>query len=215
MIELKNLTKKFNDDFDAICNLTHTFHTGINAVVGSDLSGKTTLLNIIAGLDKEYNGEVFVFGEDRKRLLNQDMKISYITETPTLFERKTVYDNLRYALKIENPNITETEARTLIKEAGESLGLYGILDKKIKRCNMFEKRLVCLGRAMLKKSRILLLDEPFKNLLNLEISSLWRTLLSLTSKLSSVTILAENTQNLAYFEGVKVLKLDFGVKICD
>lgn len=215
MIELKNLTKKFNDDFDAICNLTHTFNEGVTAVVGSDLSGKTTLLNIIAGLDKEYSGEVFVFGEDRKKVLNQDMKISYITEIPTLFEGKTVYENLRYVIKIDNPDTIETEARAQIKEVGERLGIYGIFDKKIKRCNLFEKRLVCLGRALLKKSRILLVDEPFKNLLNFEIASLWQTILSLTSELSSVTILAENTPNLKYFEGADVLKLDFGVKIRD
>lgn len=213
MIEIKNLTKKFNDDFDAICNLTHNFNAGVTAVVGSDMSGKTTLLNIIAGLDKEYSGEVLIGGEDRKQVQNQNLKISYVTETPTLFERKTVYENLRYAIKVDNPKTSEQDIQNQIKAVSEELVLFGILNKKVKRCNLFEKRLVCLARAVLKKSQILLVDEPFKNLLNFEIASLWRTLLSLTSKLSSTTIIAENTQNLGYFDGVEVLKLDFGVKI--
>lgn len=213
MIEIKNLTKKFNEDFDAICDLTYNFNAGVTAVVGSDMSGKTTLLNIIAGLDKEYSGEVVICGEDRKKLQNQDLKISYLTETPTLFERKTVYENLRYAIKVDCPKTSEQDIQNKIKTVSEDLVLFGILNKKVKRCNLFEKRLVCLARAVLKKSEILLVDEPFKNLLNFEIASLWRTLLLLTSKLSSITIIAENAQNLGYFDGVEVLKLDFGVKI--
>lgn len=213
MIEIKNLTKKFHKDFDAICNLSHEFSDVPWVVIGSDMSGKTTLLNIIAGLDLDYTGEVIINGVERRELNNEIANISYITAIPTLFENKSVYNNLLYVFKVGNKKLDKEFANAEIKKVSEEFGLFGVLEKKVKKCNLFEKRLICLARAVLKKSKLILFDEPFSNLLNFEFVSLWQTTLAVMSKLSCGLIVAENTQNMAYFKGVNILKLDFGVKV--
>ena len=213
MIEIKNLTKSFNPDYDAICNLSHTFNDGVSVVVGSEMSGKTTLLNIISGLDLDYNGEVVIDGVERKELKNENFAISYIMREPVLFENKSVYDNLLYVFKVRGKRFDKVDADSKIKKVCEDLGLFGLLDKKVKRCSLFEKRMICLARAVLKNSKIILVDEPFFGLFQFEFLSLSQAMVSATSKLSSSLIIAENTSNMAYFDGVEILKLDFGVKV--
>jgi len=213
MIKIKNLTKKFYDDHDAICNLSCEFNDEPWIVVGEDMSGKTTLLNILAGLDVDYSGEVSIGGVDRKILKNEDSSISYIMAEPILFENKSVYYNLLYVFKTLKKEFDKQKADGEIKAVCEDLNLFGLLDKKVKKCNLFEKRLVCLARAILKKSNLILIDEPFSNLLKFEILSLWQTILSVASKLSSGLVVAEKPENLAYFNSANILKLDFGVKM--
>ena len=213
MIEIRNLTRKFHADFDALHNLTYEFNSSPSVIIGSDMSGKTTLLNILAGLDNGYTGEVFIDGVERKEIDNKTAGISYIMAEPVLFERKSVYDNLLYVFKVDGKKYDKVEANKKIKEVAEFLEIFGILDKKIKKCNLFEKRLVCIGRAMLKNAKIILFDEPLSKLLPFEFVTLWRTTLSVMDKLSCGVIVAENTANMAYFKDVEILKLDFGVKV--
>ena len=213
MIEIKNLTRKFHADFDALHNLTYEFNSSPSVIIGSDMSGKTTLLNILAGLDSEYSGEVFIDGVERKEIDNKDAGISYIMAEPVLFERKSVYDNLLYVFKVENKKYDKAVANQKIKEVAEVLEIFGILDKKIKKCNLFEKRLVCLGRAVLKNAKIILFDEPFSKLLPFEFATLWQATLLVMNKLSCGVLVVENTANMPYFKDVDILKLDFGVKI--
>lgn len=213
MIKITNLNKSFHADYSAICNLNCVFDDQPWAIVGSEMSGKTTLLNIIAGLDLAYEGEVLIDGVDRKVLDNKNIQISYITKNPTLFESKSVYDNLYYVFKVAGDKREREILDAEIKTVAEEFRIFGILDKKAKRCSLFEKRLVCVARAVLKKTSIILADEPFSDMYNFEIASLWQAMLFAKDKLSSMLIVAENTQNMALFYNMNVLKLDFGVKI--
>lgn len=212
MIEVKNLTKNYLEEYSALLNLNFKTDKRPTVIVGEEGAGKTTLLNIIAGLDKEYLGEVFFDGVERKTLSLKDVKVSYITENPILFEGKSVYCNLEYVFKT-NGKFLKDEVMQKIKEVCEALDLFGILDKKVKKCNLFEKRMICIARAILKNASVILVDEPFLNLLKFESVSLWQALLFAQGKLSSELVVSVNGQNSACFEGCNIIKLDCGTKI--
>lgn len=213
MIEIKNLTKKFHADHDALCNISHRSDTRPLVIVGDQGSGKTVLLEILSGLDNEYDGEVLINEVERKGLSNKDIKISYITKIPTLFERKSVFFNLEYVFKVSGEKHEKNTIMQKIKEVAEELEIFDILSMRVKKLNIYQKRLVCLARAWLKQSKIIVVDEPFFRLLNFEKSSLWQSILLVTRKLSSDLIVAEKSENLAYFVGCNILKLEYGTKI--
>ena len=212
MIEVKNLTKNYNPDFSALLNLSFVVDKKPLAVIGYNCAGKTTLLNILAGLDNNYSGDVIINGVNRRDLKNEENIISYIMDPVVLFENKSVYDNLKYVYKVSGETDKE-KINKEIKAVAEELHLFGVLTKKVRKCNYFEKLLVCVGRILIKKPKIIMVDEPLKDLLNFEKRSLLQTLVSVASKLSSDLIVAEYGQNLAYFNDFEILKLDFGTKV--
>ena len=96
MIIAKNVSKKFHEDHYALMNINFSTEERPLVVVGDEGAGKTLLLEIIAGLEKDYDGELFIDGKERKTLNNDSVNISYITSEPVLFKFKTVYKNLEH-----------------------------------------------------------------------------------------------------------------------
>ena len=212
-IEIKNLLKAYNKDFNILNDITAEFNFDGKMIViaGHEGSGKTTLLNVIAGLDNDYSGQVLLDGEDRKVIDNKSAKISYIMDPPVLFERKNVFDNLAYVFKVEKGKYNKKEDYLKIKEVCDLFGLSGIVQKKIKKCSSFEKLVVCFARSYLKNSKLIIIDEPLKDLISIEKSYLLNYINFLISKLSCGVILADNGQNLACFEGCDIFEMDYGV----
>lgn len=213
MIVAKNVSKKFHEDHYALMNINFSTEERPFVVIGEDGSGKTALLEIIAGVECDYEGEIFINGRERRELKNNDFPISYVTKEPVLFKFKTVYKNLEYVFKVTGSKINKDEVRKLIGEVAKDFNIIELLNKRVYTLNEFEKKLICLARISLKKSKIIILDEPFFKLNKFEISSLWQAILSVTNKLSSDLIVAETGQNLAYFDDCSILKLDFGTVV--
>ena len=124
-----------------------------------------------------------------------------------------MFYNLLYVYKVRNKKFDKDIAIEEIKDVALRLNLFGVLDRKVKKLNLFEKRLVCIARAILKKSNIWLMDEPLSGLTNFEITSLWQTATLEVDKLSGDLILSEKGENMAYFNDCEILKLSFGSKI--
>lgn len=210
MIEITNLTKNFCDDHSALLNVSHKMDNRPMVVLGEEGAGKTVLMNIIVGLDKDYDGEVKVCGVDRKKLPLENSGISYITKDAVAFNNKSVFDNLFYVFKVLDKNYDKKLAAQKIKAVAEELEIFGILDKRFGKLSMLDKKLVCVARAMLKQAKIIVVDEPFYKLLNFEKAGLWQALHFASSKLSCGLVVAELPQNSAYFEGCDIIKLSFG-----
>ena len=124
-----------------------------------------------------------------------------------------MYKNLEYVFKVDDKKFDRVKTRELIKQVAEEFGLVGVLDKRVRRLGDFEKKLICLARAVLKNSSIIVIDEPFFKMIKCEISSLWQYINSAISKLSCDLIVADNGENMAYFDGCNILKIEFGTKI--
>ena len=210
MIVAKNISKKFHDDHYALMNISFSTEERPLVVIGEDGAGKTELLEIIAGVEKSYEGELYINGDERRTIENNDLKISFITKKPTLFKFKSVYKNLEYVFKVGGNKFDKIKARKKIGEVAKELNIIGLLEKPVFKLNEFEKKLVCLSRILLKESSVILIDEPFFKLNNFEISSLWQNILLVSRKLSSDLIVADTGQNIAYFDECLVLKVEYG-----
>lgn len=212
IIEIKNLIKPYNKDFNILNNITKTIDltNGPVVVLGEEGSGKTTLFNILAGLDDSYEGDIIIDGVNRREFDNKLNSISYIMDKPVLFEGKSVLKNLLYVYKVKDRKYNKDEAMASIKEISKELGITSVLGKRVKKCNIFEKKLVCLARFYLKKPALLIMDEPLNGLVELEKSCLLNHMFSLARKLSSGVFVSEKGENARYFEHCFKINLDFG-----
>lgn len=117
-------------------------------IQGLNGSGKSTLFRVIAGLEQNYQGKVF---------LSQHLKpIGFVQQNPYLF-RGTVRSNLLYAAQGRAISHTDEKAH----EIAERLELTDLLDRNVKHLSGGERRRVALGRTMILSPSLLLLDEPF------------------------------------------------------
>ena len=95
MIELKNVTKRYND-LVVLDNITLSLKSGLIGLCGKSGTGKSTLLNIISLLDEEYEGEVYYNSINLKNIKNKEkfryQNYSYVFQTPILFNLLTVFE---------------------------------------------------------------------------------------------------------------------------
>ncbi len=157
MITVKNLCKKFDDNviFD---NFNITIETGEFVVFAGDSGcGKTTLLNIVGGLETPDSGEILVDGKNifkrknhREYFLN---KVGFLFQNFALVENKTVRENLLFVPKKNRTDLT-------IKEVLEAVGIPDKVNEKVYKLSGGEQQRVALARLLLKKCDIILADEP-------------------------------------------------------
>jgi NitT/TauT family transport system ATP-binding protein len=167
-------------------------------LVGASGCGKTTLLNIIAGLEKPDSGSVLadgkpVIGPGRERLV--------MFQEPALFPWLTVFGNVLFPLKLK-PNLTHKDRRDVAKYYLELVGL-----SRFERANIHElsggmKQRVSLARALAPNPRVLLMDEPFAALdamtreaMSVELQRIWLerrlTVLFITHSIAEAVFLAD------------------------
>ena len=164
MIEIKNLYLKFIREYYALYNINLTINDGdCVAFVGKEHSGRTTLLRVIAGLEKFDKGEVFI--NDRS-ITNIDFKcdtqLGYIPEVPVFFENKTVEQNLKYVL--EERKLGKNEIAEKINKALINFNIEKYKDIKIKDLDLYEKYLISFVRLSLRELNYLLVDNIFNKL---------------------------------------------------
>lgn len=157
MIAINNLCKNFNGNviFD---NFNISIPTGDFVVFAGDSGcGKTTLLNMIGGLEKPSGGEILVDGENifkrnsrRKYFMN---KVGFLFQNFALVENKTVRENLLLVPKKSRTNLT-------VNEALEAVGVVNKVNEKVYKLSGGEQQRVALARLLLKKCDIILADEP-------------------------------------------------------
>jgi multiple sugar transport system ATP-binding protein len=131
-------------------------------LVGPSGCGKSTTLRMIAGLEEITAGEIFI--EDR--LINdvppKDRDIAMVFQNYALYPHMTVYKNMAFGLKLRRYPTKEIDAR--VREAAKILGLEDYLDRKPKQLSGGQRQRVAVGRAIVRKPKCFLFDEPLSNL---------------------------------------------------
>lgn len=164
MIEVKNLYLKFIREYFALYNINCEINDEeCVAFVGKEHSGRTTLLRVIAGLEKFDKGEVFINDRDIKTIdFKSDVELGYIPEVPVFFENKSVYQNLNYVL--EERGLPKTEIEEKINQALINFNIEKYKDIKVKDLDLYEKYLISFVRLSLRNLQYLLVDNIFNML---------------------------------------------------
>ena len=124
--------------------------------------GISTVLRMIAGVEDITDGELLVDGERMNEVPSIDRNMAMIFKNGKLYPQMNIYDNLAFGLKLKELPKGEIDAR--IAEVTEVLKIGHLLDKMTEDLDEQERALVVLGRAMVKKPKVFLLDEPFSAL---------------------------------------------------
>lgn len=131
----------------------------ITGITGPNGSGKSTLINIISGMDKEFEGNILYNGRALDKEVQKNM--THVFQKPYLFRRR-VYENIAYPLRLRNYDKKEEEA--LVKQVIKDLEIDELIDKKGHLLSGGETQKVALARALVFNPKLLLLDEPTSNI---------------------------------------------------
>jgi len=131
------------------------------ALMGPSGSGKSTLLLCLAGL-LPFDGKIESDGRDIEKTPTSDRQISYVSQEYVLYPHLSVFDNLAFPLKRMGAEPKEIEER--VEKMARELGLTALLTRLPRELSGGQQQLLSLGRALIKRPKLLLLDEPLSNL---------------------------------------------------
>lgn len=164
MVEIKNLFLKYTREYYALYDINLNIEDGESvALVGEDESGKTSLLRILAKLEKPSKGQVYVREIPLEKLnFRTDLQAGYVPATPVFIEKKSVYENLKYILK--NWGLNESEIENKINNVIIEFAIEKIKDTKLKDLSLEEKYVLSLIRLSLRELDLLMVDNIFDKL---------------------------------------------------
>ena len=164
IIEFRNVSKTyFDNDTVVLKNVSFEIEEGkFYTLLGASGSGKSTILNIIAGLLDATSGDVILDGKRINDLPSNKRDVHTIFQSYALFPNMNVFDNVAFALKIKGVGKKETENR--VKEALEMVQLAGYEKRSIGKLSGGQKQRVAIARAIVDRPKVLLLDESLSAL---------------------------------------------------
>ena len=131
-------------------------------LVGPSGCGKSTTLRMIAGLEEITSGEIYIDGQLVNDVPPKDRDIAMVFQNYALYPHMTVYQNMAFGLKLRKYPKEEIDAR--VREAAEILGIEDLLERKPKALSGGQRQRVAVGRAIVRKPKVFLFDEPLSNL---------------------------------------------------
>jgi len=180
-VTLKNVVKQFGA-VKVVDNLSIEIQDREFAVlVGPSGCGKTTALRMIAGLETVSSGEIYIDDTLVNDMAPRDRDIAMVFQSYALYPHMNIRDNMGFGLRIRQLPRSEIDAR--VEEAADILGLNDLLERKPKELSGGQRQRVAVGRAIVRKPKLFLFDEPLSNLdaklrvaMRAEISKLHRKL---------------------------------------
>lgn len=161
-LELRNVSKVVN-------GMTHIYPTNLilqkgtmNVLLGPTLSGKTSLMRLMAGLDKPTMGEVFWQGTDVTDQRVQDRKVAMVYQQFINYPNMSVFDNIASPMRLLGKSKPEIDAA--VRKAADLMQLSPYLDRKPLELSGGQQQRCALARALVKDAGLVLLDEPLANL---------------------------------------------------
>ena len=163
-IRIDSLTKHFGD-VKAVQDLNLVAEHGqFIALLGPSGCGKTTTMNMIAGLEKPTTGEIYFDDRPITKLEPGKRNVGFVFQNYAIFTHMTVYENLAFGLRVRKPRPSDEEVDREVKQVAVTVGLASALDRRAARLSVNDLQKVALGRSMIVRPAIFLLDEPFSNL---------------------------------------------------
>jgi len=131
-------------------------------LVGPSGCGKTTALRMVAGLEDISSGELRIGERVVNRLPAKDRDIAMVFQSYALYPHLSVFDNIAFGLRLQK--VPKDEIRTRVEEAARILGLTEHLKRKPRSLSGGQRQRVAMGRAIVRRPQVFLMDEPLSNL---------------------------------------------------
>ncbi|MBI2618711.1 MAG: sn-glycerol-3-phosphate ABC transporter ATP-binding protein UgpC [Ignavibacteriales bacterium] len=177
-------------------------------LVGPSGCGKSTTLRMIAGLEDMTEGNIFIDDELVNSVPPKDRDIAMVFQNYALYPHMSVYDNLAFGLKLRKFSTNEIDGR--VKEAASILGIEEYLARKPKALSGGQRQRVAVGRAIVRKPKVFLFDEPLSNL-DAKLRVQMRTEISkLHQRLGTTMIYVTHDQTEAMTMGDKIVLMKDG-----
>jgi len=162
-IDLQTVVKAFPNGVRAVDGVDLTIHDGeFMVLVGPSGCGKTTLLRCIAGLEEVTEGAIFIGDRDVTDVEPKNRDIAMVFQNYALYPHMSVRRNIAYGLKVRRT--PRREIATRIGETARLLGLEELMDRRPLALSGGQRQRVAMGRAIARRPRVYLMDEPLSNL---------------------------------------------------
>ncbi|MDB6042751.1 MAG: transporter ATP-binding protein [Gammaproteobacteria bacterium] len=157
-VRIENVTKKFGD-FAAVDSVSLDVYRGeIFCLLGGSGSGKTTLLRMLAGFETPTAGKIHIDGQDMSTIPPYDRRVNMMFQSYALFPHMTVEKNVAFGL--EQEKLGRQEIKRRVGEILEIVKMSSFLARRPHQLSGGQRQRVALARALVKRPKLLLLDEP-------------------------------------------------------
>lgn len=206
---LKNISKNF-DKKEILKNINLNIKDGeFIVLVGASGCGKSTLLRMIAGLEVQSSGNIFINNELVDNLSPKDRNIAMVFQNYALYPHLNVKENISLGLKVRHTAKCEIERR--VERASEILKLNEYLYRKPKELSGGQRQRVALARAIVREPMVFLMDEPLSNLDAKLRSEMRSEIKKLHKKLQTTFIYVTHDQTEALTMGDRIVVLNEGI----
>lgn len=159
-VTLDHLTKTYPNGFISVNDVSLRIADGEFVIFhGPSGCGKSTILRMIGGLEDITSGQIYLGDELLNDILPRDRRLAMAFQNYTLYRHFNAYDNMALGLRLRDLPRTVIDSR--VKAAAKFFGITDVLDKKIRTLSERDKQRVALGRAVVCKPKVLLVDEDF------------------------------------------------------
>jgi spermidine/putrescine transport system ATP-binding protein len=164
IIEFKNVSKSFEDNGQLILrDINFELEAGkFYTLLGASGSGKSTILNIIAGLTDATTGDIYLDNERINDIPINQRDVHTVFQNYALLPHKNVFDNIAFPLKIRKVEKSQIEKRVL--DALKMVRLTGFENRRIQKLSGGQRQRVAIARAIVNQPKVVLLDEPLSAL---------------------------------------------------
>lgn len=208
-LQLKHVYKTYENGFEAVKDFQLTIEEKEFVIfVGPSGCGKSTMLRMIAGLEEVSQGEICMDGKVINKVQPCDRDMAMVFQNYALYPHMSVFDNMAYSLRIGG--VPKRERWEKVEAAARILGLEQVLYRKPGELSGGQKQRVAIGRAIVRKPRVFLMDEPLSNLDAKLRTQMRAEILKLYQQLDSTFIYVTHDQTEAMTLGTKIVVLKDG-----
>lgn len=207
-IRFQDLTKKFGEKV-ILDRMNLSIEDGsFTVMIGPSGCGKTTLLRAIAGIGPQTSGHIFLDGEDISGQPPAKRNVAMVFQNYAIYPTMTVQENIEFGLK--NNKVPKGERERLVREISDIVGIGDLLDRKPSTLSGGQRQRIALARAMVKKPKVFLMDEPLSNLDAKLRVSMRTELIELHNRLKTTFVYVTHDQTEAMSMGTKIILMNKG-----
>ena len=163
-VRLAEVTRTFGDTV-AVDELSITVRNGeFLVLLGPTGAGKTTTLRLVSGLEKPDQGTIHIGGADHTRTAPAERDVAFVFQQYSLYPHYSVYDNLAFPLRSPRRRVPEPEIKSRVQEVATMLRIDAKLKNRATQLSGGEMQRVAIGRALVRRPAVFLMDEPLSSL---------------------------------------------------